>query len=134
MTATEKHGMYEHHDEEMAPELAELHLPDKPDGPAAAAMIAAGFGIFVLGLLTTLAEISEATREFLASFEMGRSVGPLAGKTTLAVAAWLAGWVVLHWAWRKQDVALSTAFWVGLALGIVGAIGTFPPFFEAFAG
>ena len=36
-----------HHDEERAHELVELDLEDRPDGPAAAAALAAGFGIFV---------------------------------------------------------------------------------------
>jgi hypothetical protein len=28
---------------------------------------------------------------------------------------------------------LKTWFWVALVLGVLGAIGTFPPVFEAFA-
>ena len=31
-----------------------------------------------------------------------------------------------------EDVNLKTAFYSGLTLGIVGAIGMFPPFFELF--
>jgi len=34
-----------------SPELAPLNLADKPDGPGAAMMISAGFGVFVLGFL-----------------------------------------------------------------------------------
>jgi hypothetical protein len=49
----------------VAPELEGLNLTDKPDGPGAAVMISAGIGIFVLGLLTTLAVISADVKSFL---------------------------------------------------------------------
>jgi len=52
-----------HHDEQVAAELADLHLHDKPDGPGAAMMVSAGIGIFALGLLTVLAEASEDIRD-----------------------------------------------------------------------
>ncbi len=120
------------HDIDIAPELAELNLEDKPDGPAAAAMVAAGVGIFVLGFLTTLAVISSGVKDFLADFQGSRGVGPLAGKTTLAMVAWLASWGGLHLKWRGKDIDLRWAFKLGVILGILGAIGTFPPFFEAF--
>ena len=44
-------------------------------------MVSAGFGIFVLGLLTTLAEASEGIKDFLEDFQGSVDVGPLAGKT-----------------------------------------------------
>ena len=73
MAVTEHHGMEE------VPELASLNMADKPDGPAAAAMVAAGIGIFVLGLLTTLAVPWTDLKDFLADFQLGQGVGPLAG-------------------------------------------------------
>jgi hypothetical protein len=121
------------HDEEVAPELAELRLADRADGPAAAAMVAAGIGVFALGLFTTLAEISEGFKSFLERFDVVDGVGPLAGKTTLAVLVWALAWAVLAVAWRGKDSNLRRMFTIGLVLGILGAIGTFPPFFEAFA-
>ena len=122
-----------HYDEQKAPELEELHLPDKPDGPGAAAMLAAGIGIFSLGLLTTLNEVSTALHDWLQSFEMGRGVGPLAGKTTVAVIVWAIAWVVLGAAWRKKEVNIKRLFWVGLVLGLLGVVLMFPPVFLAFA-
>ena len=121
------------HDEQVAPELAGLHLADKPDGPAGAAMVAAGAGIFALGLFTTLAEASAAFKSFLERFDVVDGVGPLAGKTTLAVLVWAVVWAVLAVVWRGRDTHLRRMFGVGLVLGILGAVGTFPPFFEAFA-
>ena len=121
-----------HDDVAVAPELEGLDLADKPDGPAAAAMISAGIGIFVLGLLTTLAVISAGVKTFLLWWEWGQGVGPLAGKTTIAVVVWLLSWLILDRLWRRKDVELKTAFYIGLGFGILGAIGTFPPFFELF--
>ncbi|MEE9184283.1 MAG: hypothetical protein V3U39_07360 [Acidimicrobiia bacterium] len=115
-----------------APELASLNLADKPDGPAAAAMVAAGIGIFMLGLLTTLAVPWADLKDFLADFQAGRGVGPLAGKTVLAVVVWAVSWGILHFRWRDKDVDLKKMFSIGAFLGILGAVGTFPPFFERF--
>jgi hypothetical protein len=116
----------------VAPELEGLNLTDKPVGPGAAVMISAGIGIFVLGLLTTLAVISADVKSFVLWWEWGQGVGPLAGKSTLAVLSWLISWLILDLWWRKKDVELKPAFYIGLTLGILGAIGTFPPFFELF--
>jgi fluoride ion exporter CrcB/FEX len=122
-----------HHDEEIATELAPLQLHDKPDGPAAAMMVSAGIGIFVLGLLTTLAEASTDVREWLLKWEWGQGVGPLAGKTTIASLAYIVSLVVLWLLWRDRDVPLKRSFYIGIVLGALGAIGTFPTFFQAFA-
>lgn len=124
---------HQHHDEEIAPELASLDLPDKPDGPAAAMMISAGIGIFVLGVLTVLAEASEDAKTWLADWEWGQGVGPLAGKTTIASLAYVVSLVALWVTWRDKDTDLKKAFYLGLGLGILGAVGTFPTFFQAFA-
>jgi hypothetical protein len=121
-----------HDDVGVAPELGPLNLADKPDGPGAAAMIAAGIGVFVLGFFTTAAVISGGIKSFLAWWEWGQGVGPLAGKSTLAILAWLVSWLILDLLWRKKDVDLKTAFYIGLGLGVLGAIGTFPTFFELF--
>ncbi|MEE8330946.1 MAG: hypothetical protein V3R84_04165 [Acidimicrobiia bacterium] len=119
-------------DVEIAPELAGLDLPDLPDGPAAAAMVSAGVGVFVLGLLTTFAVFWTGLKDFLADFQGSRGVGPLAGKTILTVVAWAVTWAALHFAWRDKDVDLRRMFYIGMVLGLLGALGTFPPFFEAF--
>ena len=122
----------EHHDMEVVTELAALELIDKPDGPGAAAIVAAGIGIFMLGLLTTLAVPWTDLKDFLADFQLRQGVGPLAGKTTAAVLVWAASWAILHYRWRDKDVDLKRMFTVALILGLLGALGTFPPFFERF--
>lgn len=120
-------------DEEVAPELAGLNLRPRPDGPGAAAILAAGFGIFVLGLLTTLAEISASLKGFLEDFQGSVGVGALAGKTTLAMVAWLVAWAALAFAWKGRSMKVRGVFVAAVILVILGIVGTFPPFFEAFA-
>ena len=68
-------------------------VADKPEGPISAAIIAAGIGAFALGLFTTLAEASATLKDWL---QWNDRVGPLSGKTLLAVAVWLAAWAILH--------------------------------------
>ncbi|HEX6206787.1 MAG TPA: hypothetical protein VF058_00355 [Actinomycetota bacterium] len=123
-----------HYDVEHAPELAGLNLPEKPDGPAAAAMLAAAIGIFVLGLATVLNEVSTGLHDVFERMEMGLGVGPLAGKTILATAAFIVSWLILGLAWRRKNPSLKVWFTISLILGILGALGTFPPIFLAFAG
>ena len=103
---------------------------ERSEGPAVAALLAVGIGAFVLGLLTTLAEASTTIREWL---QLTDAVGPLSGKTTFAVIAWLIAWGVLHLALRER-ARLTTGVLVttGVLLAL-GLLGTFPVFFELFA-
>ena len=121
------------HGDDLVPELEPLHLEAKPDGPGAAAMLAAGIGIFVLGLLTTLNEASESLSGVLEDFPGSVGVGPQAGKTILGRVAFLVSWVILGVLWWNRDVNIKKVFYIGLGLGILGAVAMFPPFFEAFA-
>lgn len=103
---------------------------EKPEGPIAAAIIAAGIGAATLGLLTTLAEASESFSDWLAWSD---DVGPLSGKTILTVAVWLVAWAILHVALRNRQRGVASAMTIGLVLVVSGLVGTFPTFFQAFA-
>jgi len=120
-------------DYERAPEIAELGLEVRQDGLGAAAMLAASIGVFALGLLTVLAEASVGIHDWLETWDFGRGVGPLAGKTTLAVIIWVMSWIVLSLGLRGKDVDLRKWIWASAVLGILGVLGTFPPIFTAFA-
>jgi hypothetical protein len=101
-----------------------------PNGSAAAAFLAGGIGAFAVGLMTTLAEASSAVADML---RFSAPVGPLSGKTTVAVIVWLIVWGVLGGLWKGKEVdfgKVSLAAFILLALGL---LGTFPPFFELFA-
>jgi len=100
------------------------------NGAAAASVLAAGIGSLALGFFTVVVEASEWAREAL---NLYGPVGPLSGKTTFAVIVWLVGWVALHFAWRGKQVNFGRVFAFALVLIMLGFIGTFPPFFEAFS-
>ena len=100
------------------------------NGPAAAAVLAAGVGCAVLGLFTLLAEAIEPIHNFM---ELSSAVGPLSGKSTFAVLVWLIVWVGLHLWWRDQNVSFRAVYIVTLVLVGVGFVLTFPPVFLAFS-
>jgi len=122
-----------HDDAGISPEIAALHLEDRPDGPGAAMMISAGLAIFALGFLTVLAEASKGANTWLGTWQWGQGVGALAGKTTIASLVYFGSLALLWVIWRNKQVNLKTAFYVGLGLGILGAVGTYPTFFQMFA-
>lgn len=101
----------------------------KPNGPVAAAMLATGIGILVLGILTTLSEASEGVHEFL---EFSERVGPLSGKTILATGAFLLSWGGLHAVLRERELPWRTLIVALGALVAIGLVLTFPPFFQLF--
>jgi hypothetical protein len=113
---------------EAVPELGDAL--DKPEGPVAAAILAAGIGSLALGILTTLAEASESIKEFLNLYD---PVGPLSGKTVGAVIIWLVAWGVLHMVYRNRAVESRRELAASLVLIGLGVLGTFPTFFQAFA-
>ena len=102
----------------------------RPTGPVAAAVLAVGIGAFVLGLLTTLNEASTGVHDFL---EFDEDVGPLSGKTIVAVIAYFASWAILHGLWRRHNPALRPILIATAVLIVLGILGTFPTFFQAFA-
>jgi hypothetical protein len=108
----------------------EIDYAEKPEGPVAAAIIAAGVGALSLGILTTTAEASTSIEDFLSFYD---PVGPLSGKTIGAVAIWLVAWVVLHMMYRDKGVGSRTALTLALVLIGLGVVGTFPIFFQLFA-
>lgn len=99
-------------------------------GVASSALIAGGIGALVLGLMTTLAEMSEGIANML---KWVGPVGPLSGKTGLSVIAWLVSWFVLNNMWKGQDYDLKKAYTITLVLIGLGFLLTFPPFFVLFA-
>ena len=116
----------------MSESVRASHLEEieRPTGPVAAAVLATGIGAFVLGLLTTLNEASTGVHDFL---EFDKDVGPLSGKTIIAVIAYFASWAILHGLWRRQNPALRPILLATVVLIALGVLGTFPTFFQAFA-
>jgi hypothetical protein len=100
---------------------------ESTNGLVAAAMLAAGIGCFFLGLNTSLAQGSKAIGGMLNFYN---PVGPLAGKTIVALVVWLAAWGVLASTWRDREVSFGKVYKVTLILVALGLLGTFPLFFD----
>jgi DMSO reductase anchor subunit len=102
----------------------------KPEGPVSAAILGAGIGALALGFFTTLAEVSAGVKTWL---QWNDVVGPLSGKTSMAVAVWLIAWAILHVALRVKAYETRRAMVISAVLIALGVLGTFPTFFQAFA-
>lgn len=94
-----------------------------------AAMVAAGVGCTVLGVLTVLTEASAAVKTALNVYN---PVGPLSGKTLGAVLAYVVTWIGLA-LWARGRV-VRIEHWIPISLGLIaiGLILTFPPVYQAF--
>jgi len=100
-------------------------------GPSSAAVLAAGIGSLVFGVVTLIAEVSAGFSSALAWI---KPVGALSGKSIVGVAAWLLSWAILGAIWKDRDVRLvRTLIWSGVFL-VLGLLCTFPPFFEVIKG
>lgn len=102
-----------------------------PNGPGAAAILAAGIGCAALGILALAGDASEAIGKFLNFYN---PTGTLSGVTTLAIVIWLAAWFVLARLWQNKTVAASRINIAAFVLLAVGFLLTFPPFGDFLQG
>lgn len=109
----------------------ELDIVERPNGPAIAAVLAASIGAFVLGVLTTWAEASASFKEAL---QFQDRVGPLSGKTTVAGIAFVLAWALLAPVLWRRNLPWTIPLVVAALLLAGGFVGTFPEFFQRFAG
>jgi hypothetical protein len=100
-----------------------------PNGPGAAAILGAGIGCAAVGILSLGSEISEGLHDALNFYN---PVGPLSGKTTVAIVIWLVAWFVLSRLWGTKTVAMAQINLAAFALLGVGLLLTFPPFWGLF--
>jgi hypothetical protein len=100
------------------------------NGSSAAAILAAGIGLAVTGLVTVTAENIPA---WLSALAWSKPVGALAGKTSLGLIGWVVGWVILGVIWKDKEVRLRPVLVLTIILSVVGLLTTFPPFFDLFS-
>ena len=110
--------------------MADMNGTKRPNGAAAAALLSAGIGTAIFGIATVGAEMSQALRAALA---WSGAVGPLSGKTSVGLIAWLASWLILGLVWKGKDARLVPVVVICAVLLVSGLLGTFPPFFKLFA-
>jgi hypothetical protein len=101
------------------------------NGPAGAAILAAGLGCCMLGVLACAAERSRPLAQLLTFYQ---PTGPLSGVSSAAILSWLATWFILARRWRVKTVALAKINLVSFVLLGLGLLLTFPPFMDCLPG
>jgi len=102
-----------------------------PNGPGAAAILAAGIGCAAVGILALAGDASEAIGKLLNIYN---PAGTLSGVTTVAIIVWLVSWFILNQQWRMKTVDLAkvnVAAFIGLAIGL---LLTCPPIMDLLQG
>jgi hypothetical protein len=102
-----------------------------PNGPGAAAILAAGIGSAALGILALANDAFPAINRLLTFYP---PTGGLSGVTTMAIVVWLVAWVILARRWGNMTVALARINLVAFALLAVGVLLTFPPVMDLLQG
>jgi len=100
-----------------------------PNGPGAAAVLAAGMGCFAMGVLSVLEDKLPALARLLNIY---RPTGPLSGLSTAVIVVWVASWTVLYSCWKRRNVNLGRAVTIAIGLLAAGALLTFPPIDDLF--
>ncbi|WP_028231047.1 hypothetical protein [Paraburkholderia mimosarum] len=101
------------------------------NGPAAAAILAAGIGCFAVGLFALLGDAFKPVANF---FNFYHPTGPLSGVTTSAIVVWLLSWFALSRQWQSKSVALGRVTGIAFTLLILAVLLTFPPFMDLLQG
>ena len=105
--------------------------PVLPNGPGAAAILAAGIGALALGVF---AFAGDASPTILHMFNIWQPTGPLSGVTTAAVLAWLIAWYSLARSWTLRSVNLRRVNLAAIIMLVAGLLLTFPPFMDLLQG
>jgi hypothetical protein len=95
-----------------------------PNGPGAAAVLAAGIGSLAVAVFAIVADKVAAIKSLMNFY---KPTGPLSGVTTCAIVVWLAAWALLHrrWSWRNVEARRVTV--AAFILLFLSLLLTFPP-------
>lgn len=102
-----------------------------PNGSGAAAILAAGIGCGMVGILAFAGDASATIGSLLNFYN---PTGTLSGVTTTSIIVWLVVWFVLDRLWRTRTIAMGKVSAVAYALLAVGFLLTFPPFMDLLQG
>ena len=100
-----------------------------PNGPAAAAILAAGFGCFMVAFFAIMADKIAAVKSMMIFY---KPTGPLSGVTTCAILVWLVSWAILNWLWGRRMLSLGKINAAALVLLGLALLLTFPPIVDLF--
>ena len=101
------------------------------NGPAAAAVLSAGIGGFILGVLSIA---GDAFRGVAHALNFWNPTGPLSGVTDITIIVWLVSWFTLSRLWGRRNLELRRVNLATVLLFIVGLLLTFPPFMDLLQG
>ena len=101
----------------------------KTNGAGAAAVLAAGIGSAVLGVMSFAGDKWPTVKAAMVWY---KPTGALSGVTTVAIVVWLVSWVVLAKVWSGRSVAVGRVSAVAFGLLAVGFLLTFPPVTDLF--
>jgi hypothetical protein len=102
-----------------------------PNGPGAAAILAAGIGSAALGVFALAGDAFPAINKL---FTFYTPSGALSGVSTVAVIVWLVAWYVLARRWSSSTVAMAKVNIIAFVLLAVGLLLTFPPVMDLIQG
>jgi hypothetical protein len=105
--------------------------PVIPNGPGAAAILAAGIGALALGILAFAADAVPAIGQ---AMNFWPPSGALSGVTTIAIVVWLATWFVLARRWATRDLDMVFINGGAFAMVLVTLVLTFPPLSDLLQG
>jgi hypothetical protein len=100
-----------------------------PNGPGAAAVLAASVGCFAMGVFSVAADKLPALARLLNFYA---PTGPLSGVSTATIVVWLTAWAVLHYHWQRRNVDLARTNRIAFLLLACGVLLTFPPVGDLF--
>lgn len=109
-------------------------------GPAAAAVISAGIGCFVMMITHHLSDTSKAREQMvwvIGSWipgsrnpsELWGNIGSYTGKETMLLVGWLVSWFILHLLWRNKNIKARTIFFWFFALFTAATAMSWHPLF-----
>ena len=112
----------------------------KVSGPAAAALISAGFGCFVMMVTHHLSDTSKAREKIVWAIgswipgshnksELWGNIGSYTGKETMLLVGWLVSWSILHFLWKNSDIKAKTIFFWMFAFFIAATAMSWHPLF-----
>jgi hypothetical protein len=104
---------------------------ETPNGSAAAAILSAGVGCFLVSLFALAGDFSPSVAHF---FIFYKPTGPLSGVTTSAIVIWLILWVILARSWRGKSVSMGKINAFALLLLVTGLLLSFPPIADFLQG
>lgn len=108
--------------------------PQRPNGAAVAASLAAAIGILVMAFVNIGTEASASFKTFVHGVGKlwipgAEGIGPYSGKETFLLLGWLGSWMLLHFLLRRREVSGRT-WGVLLTLFFLAGFALFwPPIF-----